>query len=157
PFSQPVWFDRKGKEVGLVSQPAIYGNVSIAPDEKTVAVNRSDTGSLNTDIWTYDLQRDRAKRLTFDTAFIAGPIWSPDARRLVYFSNQTHGNDLYMKDSDGAQEAKPILHDDFDKFANDWSRDGKYILYTRGADLWRASYPELESTLFLKAPSTLGN
>jgi len=156
-FSQPVWFDRKGKELGVVSQPAVYGNVSIAPDERTVAVNRSDTGSLNTDIWTYDLQRDRAKRLTFDTAFIAGPIWSPDARRLVYFSNQTRGNDLYIKDSDGAQEAKPILRDDFDKFANDWSRDGKYILYTRGADLWWTTYPELKSTLFLKAPSTLGN
>jgi eukaryotic-like serine/threonine-protein kinase len=43
------------------------------------------------------------------------------------------------------------------KFANDWSRDGKYILYTRGADLWWTTYPELKSTLFLKAPSTLGN
>jgi len=156
-LSQPVWFDRKGNEVGVVSKPAVYGNVSIAPDGKSVAVNKSDIGSLNTDIWTYELPRDSTKRLTFDTAFVAAPIWSPDARSLVFFSNRQHGNDLYMKNADGAQEEKIILHDDFDKFASDWSRDGKYILYTRGTDLWTVTLPELKSSLFLKAVSVLRN
>jgi Tol biopolymer transport system component len=156
-LSQPVWFDRNGKEVGAVSQPGTYGNVSIARNGASVAVNKTDTRSLNTDIWTYDLQRNTAKRLTFDTAFIAAPIWSPDARQLLYFSNQSHGNDLYMKSSDGAQEGKVILHDDLDKFADDWSQDGKYILYTRDTDLWSLSFPELKSRLFLKTPSVLAN
>ena len=156
-LSQPVWFDREGKELGVVGQPAVYGNVSIAPNGRSVAVNKTDPGSLNTDIWTHDLQRGTAKRLTFNTAFIAGPLWSPDASRLVYFSNQGHGNDLYVKNSDGSQEEKLILHDDLDKFANDWSRNGKYLLYTRGSELWTVTFPELKSSLFLKAPSILGN
>jgi hypothetical protein len=156
-LSQPIWFGRKGNQVGLVSKPAVYGNVSIARNGRSVAVNKTDAGSLNTDIWTYDLQRDSTKRLTFDTAFVAAPIWSPDSGRLVFFSNRQHGNDLYMKNTDGAQEEKIILHDDFDKFANDWSRDGKYILYTRGTDLWSVILPELKSSLFLKAPSVVRN
>jgi len=33
------------------------------------------------------------------------------------------------------------------------SRDAKYILYTRESELWVLTYPELKSSLFLKAPS----
>jgi len=33
-----------------------------------VAVSMTDIASQNTDIWTYDLQRGGAKRLTFDPA-----------------------------------------------------------------------------------------
>ena len=62
-----------------------------------------------------------------------------------------------MKNADGSQEEKNIVHDDIDKFANDWSRDGKYILYTRATDLWFATLPELKSSLFLKAVSVLRN
>jgi len=151
-LSQPLWFDRKGRELGAAGQPAVYGNVSLAPNGREVAANKSDSLSLNTDIWIYDLPRETAKRLTFNTAFLAAPIWSPDASRLVYFSNQTHGNDLYLKESDGAHEEKLILHTDFDQFANDWSRDAKCILYTRSSELWVLTYPELKSSLFLKSP-----
>jgi len=151
-LSQPLWFDRKGKEQGTVGQPAVYGNVSLAPNGREVAVNKSDSLSLNTDIWTYDLQHEAAKRLTFNTAYLAAPIWSPDARRLIFYSNQTHGNDLYLKDSDSHEE-KLILHTDSEQFANDWSRDAKYILYTRVSELWVLTYPELKSNLFLKSPS----
>ena len=62
-----------------------------------------------------------------------------------------------MKDSDGARQEKIILRDEFDKYSNDWSRDGKYILYTRGTDLWFATLPEMKNTLFLKAPSLIRN
>jgi len=136
-----------------VGQPAVYGNVSLAPNGWELAVNKSDNSSLTTGIWIYDLRRGTAKRLTFNSAFLAAPIWSPDASQLVYFSNQTRGNDLYVKESDGAHEEKLILHTDFDQFGNDWSRDAKYILYSRASELWVLTYPELKSSLFLKSPS----
>jgi hypothetical protein len=66
---------------------------------------------------------------------------------LVYFSNQTHENDLYLKESDGGHEEKLLLHAEFDQFANAWSRDAKYILYTRASELWVLVYPELTSKL----------
>ena len=49
------------------------------------------------------------------------------------------------------------MHDDVDKVPNDWSRDGKYILYTGGTDLWLVNLPELQNRIFLKAPSALKN
>jgi serine/threonine protein kinase len=42
-LSQPVWFDRKGRELGAVGKPDVYGNVSIAPNGKSVAVSLTDT------------------------------------------------------------------------------------------------------------------
>ena len=49
------------------------------------------------------------------------------------------------------------MHDDVDKVPNDWSRDGKYILYAGGTDLWLVNVPELQNRIFLKAPSVLKN
>jgi hypothetical protein len=40
---------------------------------------------------------------------------------------------------------------------DDWSRDGKYILYNRETDFWFVTVPELKSTLFLKAAAVLRN
>jgi eukaryotic-like serine/threonine-protein kinase len=156
-LSQPLWFDRTGTELGKVGTPDVYGNASIAPNGRSVAVDKTDMTSLNTDIWTYELQHDNAKRLTFDPAFDVVPVWSPNASQLIFGSNRQLSVDLFMKNSDGAQEEKDILHDEPNKVPNDWSKDGKYILYTRGLELWFLSLPELKNSLFLKSVSILRN
>ena len=156
-LSQPLWFDRTGKELGAAGRPDVYGNVFLAPNGTSIAVDKTDMASLNTDVWTYDLQRESAKRLTFDLAFDVLPIWSPDGSRLVFASNRQLDVDLYVKNSGGAQEEHAIVHDEFNKVPNSWSPDGKYILYTRGTDLWFLTLPELKSRLFLKAVSIVRN
>jgi hypothetical protein len=164
-LSRPVWFDRKGKELGAAGEPSVYGNVALAPNGKSVATSVTDIDNQNTDIWTYDLQQGSAKRLTFDPAPDSVPIWSPDGAKLVFSSNrqspvnpQSNNNILYMKTSDGKQEEKPVVYDGgVNNYTSDWSRDGKYILFTRDADLWYVAIPDLKSTLFLKAVSVLKN
>jgi eukaryotic-like serine/threonine-protein kinase len=156
-ISQPTWFDRNGRVVGSLGQPGVYANVSLAPTGKSVSVSLTDIASLNTDIWTYDLVHSSAKRLTFDVAVDRVPVWSPDATRLVFTSSRQSNIDLYMKNADGTEEEKSIVHDDFNKYPNDWSRDGKYILYTRGPDLWFVTVPDLKSGLYLRATSVLRN
>jgi serine/threonine protein kinase/Tol biopolymer transport system component len=156
-LSRLTWFDRTGNEVGVVGVPDVYGNVVLAPDGKSVAVDKTDNGSQNTDVWTYDLQSGSAKRFTFDPAIDALPVWSPDGARLIFTSSRQQVFKLFMKNADGAQEEKLVVQTDTDNFSNDWSRDGKYVLYAQGRDLWFVTYPELKSSLFLKAPSTLKN
>ena len=156
-LSQPIWFDRKGKQLDTVGAPEVYGNVFVAPNGRSVAVDKTDMESLNTDVWTYDVERGSSKRLTFDPAIDASPIWNPDGSRLVFGSNRAFGQDLYLKNADGAQEEKSIVRDEVNKYPNDWSKDGKYILYTRATDLWFVSFPDLKGSLFLKAASVLTN
>jgi Tol biopolymer transport system component len=154
-LSKMTWFDRKGKELGAVGQADVHNNVSLSPDGRFLAVDKTDMGSLNTNVWTYDLQRDSAKRLTFDPAFDVTPAWSPDGSRIVFASNRQLRVDLYMKNADGAQQEKSVVSDNLDKLSNDWSRDGKYILYTRGPDLWSATLPEFTGKLYVKAVSSI--
>ena len=156
-ISQPTWFDRNGRVVGAVGQPGVYGNISLAPTGKSVSVSLTDIASENTDIWTYPLVLGTAKRLTFDLAVDRVPVWSPDAKRLVFTSSRQSNIDLYVKNADGTEEEKSIVHDDFNKYPNDWSRDGKDILYTRGPDLWFVTVSDLKSSLYLKAASVLRN
>jgi eukaryotic-like serine/threonine-protein kinase len=155
--SQFLWFNRQGQEIGTPLKPGIYGNMMLSPNGKTVASDTTDPASQNTDIWTYDLDTQSAKRLTFDPAIDSVPIWSPDGTRMVFASNRGVIFDLYLKDTNGAQEEKSIPQDGPDRFPSDWSRDGKYVLYERGTDLWLVTIPELRATQFLKSSSTLKN
>ena len=61
-----------------------------------------------------------------------------------------------MKTSDGTQEDKRVLSSDLDVAPNDWSRDGRYILY-KGSDLWFVTLPDLKSNPFVKAISVIRN
>jgi eukaryotic-like serine/threonine-protein kinase len=157
-LSQLLWFDRKGNELGAIGRPGVYGNVSLAPNGKSVAVNETDPGSLNTDLWIYELQRDSLRRLTFSPGSNVMPIWNPDASRLTFASIRQLYFDLFIKNSDGAQEEQSLVRDEIDKFPYDWSRDGRYILYLSGnGSLQYATLPELKTSLFLKAPSAVRN
>ncbi len=155
--SQFLWFNRQGQEIGTALKAGIYGNMMLSPNGKAVASDTTDPDSQNTDIWTYDLETQSAKRLTFDPAIDSVPIWSPDGTRMVFASNRGVTFDLYLKDTNGAQEETHIPQDGPDRFPSDWSRDGKYVLYERGTDLWLLTIPELQATQFLKASSTLKN
>ena len=153
--SQVLWFDRKGQQIGVAMNPGIYGNIMLSPNGRAVASDTTDPVSQNTDVWTYDLDTRSAKRLTFDPALDSLPIWSPDGSRTVFASNRELKFDLYLKHSNGAQDEKVIPQDGPDRFPTDWSRDGKYVIYGRGPDLWFLTFPELRPTQFLKASSTL--
>jgi eukaryotic-like serine/threonine-protein kinase len=158
--SKLVWFDRKGNDLGSVDKPEIVANVALAPDGKTVAVDRTDEESQNTDLWTYDLQHGAAKRLTFDPAVDSTPVFSPDGKQILFSSSRAHVFRLYVKDADGAQEEKPIPLDASDNsnfYPSDWSRDGKSILYTRATELWAARVLDWKTRPVVQGAGTLKN
>jgi Tol biopolymer transport system component len=81
-----------------------------------------------------------SSRFTFDATDEATPAWSPDGRSLVYTAQRKNA-DLMLKDSAGTREAEVLLESDEDKYASEWSRDGKYLLFVSQGkdtrwDLW---------------------
>jgi len=134
-----VWFDRSGRRLGTLGTPGQYGNPELSPDGGRVVLNRAD-GS-NMDIWTIDVAQGTPTRLTFDPEIDHIPVWSPDGSRVVFDSHRSGAGDLYQKASNGTGAEELLLSWDESMGAQDWSRDGRFILFTGGtpatrSDLW---------------------
>ena len=68
-------------------------------------------------------------------------MWSPDGKRILFVSNRTGANNLYLKPANGGEEEQELLAGGNNKHANHWSRDGRFILYSdldpkTQSDLW---------------------
>jgi Tol biopolymer transport system component len=138
---QLAWFDREGKQLGLVGQPSITGNLALSPDGKRVAIQRLEGRGNNADIWVVELARGTESRFTFDPGVDVTPVWSPDGTRIVFGSSRAGIFNLYQKISSGAGQDDRLLDSRETNYPTDWSRDGRFLAYyadggkTRG-DVW---------------------
>ena len=140
-ISRLAWFDRRGREVGQVGAPDVYQDLRLSPDGQRVAMNLLDARTLSGDLWIHELARDTRRRFTSDPADEGGPVWSPDARRMAFFSYR--GADkptLYVKELNDTGSGESPLQPGFQK-PDDWSLDGQFVAYTQvdpktGEDLW---------------------
>jgi Tol biopolymer transport system component/predicted Ser/Thr protein kinase len=138
---QLLWVDRQGKEIESVGPSGEYGDVWPSPDGKRLVFDMPESGSGNNDLWIRDLARGVTSRFTFDPADDNTPLWSPDGRTIVFTSDRKGPGDLFRKDASGTGEEEPLLVTDEQKFACDWSRDGRFLVFmSRGAetgwDVW---------------------
>jgi Tol biopolymer transport system component len=140
-LTQLVWFDRGGKQIGVLGDRASSAHLELAPDGRRVAVSLFDPVQRARDIWLLDVARGLRTRFTFDAAEEFTSVWSPDGSRVVFNSRRKGPFDLYQKTSSGAGVEEELLADDFDKYPLDWSPDGRFILFAvtapkTGSDLW---------------------
>jgi Tol biopolymer transport system component len=140
PDWQLVWVDRTGKRIGVVADKLSnlqFARLSPQGDRLALVV---DTGA--NDVWVLDLARGIRTRLTFGPVSNDFPVWSPDGKWIAYGSERNGKNHIYRKLSDGSGAEELLLDDDLVLVPGDWSRDGKYLLYSRGpffsngAEIW---------------------
>jgi dipeptidyl aminopeptidase/acylaminoacyl peptidase len=138
---QLVWVDRTGKMLGAVGPPDENAptNPELAPDGQRVAVGRSVQGNI--DVWLMDVGRGVPSRFTFDVAIDNVLVWSPDGSQVVFRSSRKGVNDLFEKPASGTADEQPLLVTSQSKSPLDWSRDGRFLLYSiqdpkTASDLW---------------------
>ena len=129
-YSQLTWFDRTGKQIDKVGEPALYLQPRLSPDGQKVAVAIFDIQTSSTDTWVYELARKVPTRLTFDPSFDSNPVWVPDGSRLVFTSNRKGGNDIYQKASSGAGSEELLFESNENKIVTSLSSDGRFVAYT---------------------------
>jgi Tol biopolymer transport system component len=88
-----------------------------------------------------DLVRGASTRFTTNHSMNQSPVWSPDGKRVAYAADRGGTYNLYVKDVDGAASEELLVRSDAAKFTQDWSLDGRYLLYTsvtsnHSFDLW---------------------
>ena len=135
--NQLTWFDRSGKVLGTVGPHGLQNGVALSPDDKVAAIGRNFSGS-DIELWLEDLVRGEATAFTFDPTHGRVAVWSPDGSQIILTG--TDGK-LYRKDANGGGREEQLLAGGNPKYPSDWSRDGRFLLYTdidptTGADIW---------------------
>ena len=90
--TQLTWFDRSGKRLGSVGEPAMQSNPVLSPDGKRLAVDSTDIASNNVDIFVRSLQDGTSTRVTFSPAEDAGPVWDPKGNAVYLRTYDSHGH-----------------------------------------------------------------
>jgi eukaryotic-like serine/threonine-protein kinase len=156
-LSQLRWFDRAGTPLELVGPAALNQDFRLSPDGHRVALQRDDAiGSA--DIWLLGAAGPGSARLTFHPAYEGAPVWARNGSRVTFFSSRDGAWSLYQKDASGASDEELLLKQSNNLVADDWSPDGRFLLYQdiapnesrRGDDLWLLNVSDKKTTPFLR-------
>ena len=84
-------------------------------------------------------------------------VWSPDGKAIVYSSVHADGFHMYQMAPSGADQESVLLGPAEYRFPEDWSRDGRWLVYNRAAktgwDIWAFNFAERKSRPILEEPS----
>jgi Tol biopolymer transport system component len=129
---QLVWFDREGKQVGAIGDPALVGvgyEPRLSPDGKRIVMKR-DRG-----IWVTDLNGQNGIRLEPGQM----PVWSPDSNRVAFAAGIQGRAGIFERAANGVGEPELLLSGSV--FPKAWTLDRRFLIYmhrgvkTRG-DIW---------------------
>jgi serine/threonine protein kinase/Tol biopolymer transport system component len=158
PDSQLAWFDRAGKPLGPLSPRGGYSRVFLSPDDRHVAFEPAR------DIFLFDMERSVTSRFVSTAAADFAPLWSPDGRTIAFASSRDpSGNNsptsllagnLYGRAVGTVGEDTLLLKTDVGKTPSDWSRDGRYLAYDSGNDVWALPLTESGAATPLRVTDT---
>jgi DNA-binding winged helix-turn-helix (wHTH) protein/Tol biopolymer transport system component len=141
-LSQMKWLDRSGTELGKLGTPGNQFAITLSPNGNKVAIGKPLTG-----IWLHDIARNLGSRFTREGRAPLTAVWSPDGNRIAYAFTAGNQTNLVLSDASGSAQETPLLLPGANpRFASDWSRDGRFLIYieldpkTR-ADIWYLREP----------------
>jgi Tol biopolymer transport system component len=100
----------------------------ISPDGQFLAYQSAD---LQPNLFVLQVGKPTANQITDDPTNELGPHWSPDGRRIAYYSNQTGSYQIWLINADGSG-ARQITEADGPGVVHPiWSPDGMRLAYSR--------------------------
>ncbi|HWO89256.1 MAG TPA: amidohydrolase family protein [Gemmatimonadales bacterium] len=100
-------------------------SLDVSPDGRTIVFD------LLGDLYTIPIEGGAATRLTSGMAFDAQPRYSPDGRTIVFTSDRSGGENLWLIDADG-RNPRALTRGDQNLYASpEWLPDGEYIVTSR--------------------------
>jgi eukaryotic-like serine/threonine-protein kinase len=133
---QFAWHDRDGRLKNSVGEPGIYETPNLSPDERRLALTRTDPSTGKADIWILELSNGIYTRVTFHSSADAAR-WSPDGRELLITQNPNGHMDIYRKEIGGGDE-ELVLQSDKEKWGPRWLGDNS-ALFNGGSTAYRLS------------------
>jgi len=104
-------------------------SLDVSPDGQTVVFE------LLGDIYTLPFAGGEAKVIAKGMSFDSQPKFSPDGKKIVFLSDRSGSENIWLMDSDG-QNPKPVTKGPKSLFASpSWTPDGNYILVSKTSGL----------------------
>ena len=149
---------RSGQELPLALPQRGYQQPRISPDGRLISVQIEERENQ---IWIYDTIRETLTRLTFQGSQNETAVWTPDAKRLTYYSNQAGGPlNLFWQAVDGSSRPERLTTNRLNQSPMSWSPDGLRLAYTEAnapdRDIWVLDMTDGKSAPFIKTPFTEG-
>jgi Tol biopolymer transport system component len=156
-----VEMDRSGKQLRTFTLPDGILNLALSPDGRRVAMRALDPQSRTRDVWIDEPGRDIGTRFTYDPGNENYPLWAPDGRSVLYWSDAAQGSGLFVKDLTGAGQVRQVLSwKENEAEGTDWSRDGKFVLFTvagaKHTTIYLLSMTDHKASAFLSGPFDVG-
>lgn len=138
-----TWADRTGRRIGSIGDEGRDWNPVLAPDgSNRVVFDRFDAATGGFQVWTMDDQGHPAA-LTHGVKERVG-VWSPDGEWIVYAAPTANGGELRRRRTSGTDREELLLQAPA-SLANtplDWTKDGRFIVYSSAGDLWMVPVAE---------------
>jgi len=153
-----VWVSRNGAEQALDIPARAYRNPRLSPDGRRVAASIEEQ---ETQIWLYDLARQTLTRLTFEANNNSIPAWTPDGKRIAFFSNRTGPLNIFWQLADGSGGLERLTTGEYLNAPHSWSPDGQLLAFTEvhpstGNDIWVLPLKDRKPQPFLRTPYSEG-
>jgi serine/threonine protein kinase/Tol biopolymer transport system component len=124
--SELIWFDRAGKEISKLGEPARYSDVELSPDGQRLAVSVRDQVGAKSDLWIFDVARNFRSRFTSDPQNELGGRWTPDGRNIAY---QIDSKGIFLKPSGSSTTERRLLENTHTEYPDSWTPDQRALLY----------------------------
>lgn len=105
-------------------------SLDLAPDGRLIVFD------LLGDIYTIPASGGTATRITSGSGFDGQPRFSPDGKSIVFVSDRSGSENLYLIGPDG-KNLRPLTRGANQAYISpDWTPDGEYVVVSRSGNLW---------------------
>lgn len=146
--SQPVAAKAADQPTGLTLKPTrtitytttegTWLSLDVSPDGKTIVFD------LVGHLYVLPIAGGEAKQITSGLSYDRQPRFSPDGKKLVYVSDRSGADNLWVSDADGSNSKQLTAEENTGFMSPSWTHDGRYVLvsqkkpayYDSGYELW---------------------
>ncbi len=109
----------------FASSKGTWMSLDVSPDGQTIVFD------FLGDLYTLPIAGGTASPLTSGLAFDAQPRFSPDGRKVVFISDRSGGDNVWIQSLDGKDTTQVTKGNDALMLSPEWTPDGKYVVASR--------------------------
>ena len=104
-------------------------SLDVSPDGRTIVFD------LLGDLYTLPIDGGRATRITSGLAYDVQPRFSPDGRRIVFVSDRSGGDNVWLANADGTDTVQLTKGNNNLYVSPEFTPDGQYVIASRSGGL----------------------